>query len=180
MAIELLCAADNEPIQHTAAHDLESFVYLLYWIVTLYTGAQSQLHNDLPKRLALEGWYEGNDLGTLANNKEGCMSSGSHLKDLTSYYHTLCACIQVLSALVHEQQQYIQHKARDGWAAQACYLTGSKRPCCQERGPEPLNHDAINIILIAHASFYTTEQFPSLQITNPSPITIPSVTVRLY
>ncbi|KIK12077.1 hypothetical protein PISMIDRAFT_45115, partial [Pisolithus microcarpus 441] len=32
MAIELLRAVNNKPVKHTAAHDLESFIYLLCWI----------------------------------------------------------------------------------------------------------------------------------------------------
>lgn len=63
--------------------------------------------------MTLEGWYEGNDLATFANNKEGCMSSGSHFEDITPFYQSLRPCIHVLSALVLEQQQYIRHKARD-------------------------------------------------------------------
>lgn len=89
MAINLLHAADNEPIQHTTAHGLEFFIYLLCWIVALYADPQSQLCNDLPKKLALEGWYKGNDPATFTYNKEGCMSSGSYLNDITKYYESL-------------------------------------------------------------------------------------------
>ena len=110
MAIELLHTANNEPVWHTVADDLESFVYLLCWIVTLYGGQQSWLHGNSPTKLALEGWYEGNNLATFANNKEGCMSSGSHLKDIMEYYYCLHACAEVLSVLIHSQQLYIQWK----------------------------------------------------------------------
>jgi hypothetical protein len=92
MAVELLCGVDDKPVQHTAAHDLKSFVYLLCWIVTFYAGSKSQLHKDSAK-LTLEGWYYGSNLGTFANNKEGCMASTSHLNDITKYYSCLCTCI---------------------------------------------------------------------------------------
>ena len=49
MATELLHATDDAPVQHTPAHDLESFVYLLCWIVTLYDSPKSQLRKDSSK-----------------------------------------------------------------------------------------------------------------------------------
>ncbi|KAI6004945.1 hypothetical protein EDD15DRAFT_2107211, partial [Pisolithus albus] len=60
MAVELLCAVNNKPVKHTVAHDLESFVYLLCWIVTFFAGPESRLRKDSTK-LAIEGWYAGND-----------------------------------------------------------------------------------------------------------------------
>ncbi|KAG8214275.1 hypothetical protein J3R82DRAFT_9219 [Butyriboletus roseoflavus] len=147
MAIEHLRTDDDEPLRHTVAHDLESFVYLLCWIVTFYAGPHSQLRDDFPKKLAMEGWYEGNDLAMFANNKEGCMSSGSHLQDITGYYESLRACVKVLSSLVHEQQQYVQRHSHNALTAQADYLTGSKRPLIEDSKSDPLNHNALISIL---------------------------------
>ncbi|KIK19050.1 hypothetical protein PISMIDRAFT_13945 [Pisolithus microcarpus 441] len=124
MAIELLRTVDNKPVKHTAAHDLESFVYLLCWIVTFFAGPESQLHKNTTK-LAIEGWYEGNDLIAFANNKEGCMASASHLKDITSYYGVLSACVGVLSELIR-CQLYAQRRAHDPAIAQFNYYVGSK------------------------------------------------------
>ncbi|KAI6022115.1 hypothetical protein EDC04DRAFT_2575283, partial [Pisolithus marmoratus] len=36
MAVELLQAGEDSSVQHTAAHDVKSFVYLLCWITMLY------------------------------------------------------------------------------------------------------------------------------------------------
>ncbi|KAI5987298.1 hypothetical protein EDD15DRAFT_2173804 [Pisolithus albus] len=102
MAVELLRAVNNKPVKHTVAHDLESFVYLLCWIVTFFAGPESRLRKDSTK-LAIEGWYTGNDLLAFANNKEGCMVSASHLEDITSYYRVLSACVGMLSELVRCQ-----------------------------------------------------------------------------
>ena len=121
MATELLHA--TKPVQHTPAHDLESFVCLLCWITTLYDGPKSQLRKDSSKKLALEGWYEGSELAVFTNNKEGCMSSNSHLNDITNYYTNLFVCIAALSELVCEQHQYI-HSLRVPIGRN--YLTGSK------------------------------------------------------
>ena len=145
MATQLLRFTNNPSVQHTPAHDLESFVYLLCWIVTLYDGPKSQLRNDSSKKLALEGWYsEGNDLASFANNKEGCMSSNSHLSDITEYYSELIPCVAALSRLVREQHQY-NRKVQE--PVEANYLTGSKRPLSKVKKVAPLNHDAIISIL---------------------------------
>ncbi|KIK14044.1 hypothetical protein PISMIDRAFT_17557 [Pisolithus microcarpus 441] len=126
MAVELLRAVNNKPIKHTAAHDLKSFIYLLCWIVTFFTGPESQLRKNTTK-LAIEGWYEGNDLIAFANNKEGCMASASHLKDITSYYGVLSACVGMLSELVRHQL-YAQRCAHNPAIAQFNYYVGSKQP----------------------------------------------------
>ncbi|KAI5986620.1 hypothetical protein EDD15DRAFT_2373063 [Pisolithus albus] len=123
MAVELLRAVNNKPVKHTVAHDLESFVYLLCWIVTFFAGPESQHRKDSTK-LAIEGWYTGNDLLAIANNKEGCMASASHLEGITSYYRVLSACIGMLSELVR-CQLYAQRLAH-GPALN--YFVGSKRP----------------------------------------------------
>ncbi|KIK19383.1 hypothetical protein PISMIDRAFT_13716 [Pisolithus microcarpus 441] len=145
MAIELLRAVNNKPIKHTAAHNLKSFVYLLCWIVTFFAGPESQLCENTTK-LAIEGWYEGNDLIAFANNKEGCMASASHLKDITSYYGVLSACIGMLSELVRHQL-YAECHARDPAIAQFNYYVGSKRPRSEDNEQDPLNHDAVISIL---------------------------------
>lgn len=156
MATELLRTA-NTPVQHTPAHDLESFVYVLCWIVTLYNGPKSQLRNDLCTKLALEGWYEGNDLAVFANNKEGCMSSNDHLNDITDYYNELSPCVGVLSALVHKQHQYIRNTREP---VKVNYLTGSKRPRAVENTVPPLNHEAV-ISILRLTCLYLNNQEPS-------------------
>ena len=91
-----------------------------------------------------EGWYEGSELAIFANNKEGCMSSNSHLNNITNYYTNLLVCIAALSELVHKQHQYIRSLhvpiGRN-------YLTGSKRPRSVENTAPPLNHDMVILIL---------------------------------
>lgn len=156
MATELLRTA-NTPVQHTPAHDLESFVYVLCWIVTLYNGPKSQLRNDLCTKLALEGWYEGNDLAVFANNKEGCMSSNDHLDDITDYYNELSPCVGALSALVREQHQYIRNTREP---VKVNYLTGSKRPRAVENTVPPLNHEAV-ISILRLTCLYLNNQEPS-------------------
>lgn len=157
MATELLRA--TKPVQHTPAHDLESFVYLLCWIATLYDGPKSQLRKDSSKKLALEGWYEGSELAVFANNKEGCMSSNSHLNDITDYYTNLLVCIAALSELVREQHQYIRSlRVPIG----RNYLTGSKRPRSVENTAPPLNHDAV-ISILRRTCLYLDNQEPSEQ-----------------
>ena len=148
MATELLRATDDAPVQHTPAHDLKSFVYLLCWIVTLYDGPKSQLRKDSSQKLALEGWYEGNDLPSFANNKEGCLSSNSHLNDITAYYAQLFTCVAALSQLVREQHQYIRETRETCKAVEGDnYLTGSKRRRPVDNSVPPLNHDAVISIL---------------------------------
>ncbi|KAI5989728.1 hypothetical protein EDD15DRAFT_2113642, partial [Pisolithus albus] len=55
MAVELLEAGEDSFVQHTAAHDVESFVYLLCWITSLYDGPRSRFRTD-SKKLAMESW----------------------------------------------------------------------------------------------------------------------------
>ena len=143
MATELLCTTNDTLVQHTPAHDLESFVYLLCWIVTLYNSPKSQLRSDSSKELALEGWYKGNDLAIFANNKEGCMLSNSHLSDITNYYIKLSPCVAALSGLVREQHQ---HNHRTHKSTPVNYLTGSKCPL-SVKDPILLNHDMVISIL---------------------------------
>ena len=145
MATQLLHFTNNLSVPHTPAHNLELFVYLLCWIVTLYDGPKSQLRNDSSKKLALEGWYlEGNDLVSFTNNKEGCMSSNSHLSDITKYYSELIPCVAVLSRLLRKQHQY-NRKAQE--PVKANYLIGSKRPLSEVKKVAPLNHDMVISIL---------------------------------
>ena len=49
MATELLRTTNDTSVQHTPAHDLESFVYLLCWIVTLYNGPKANYSAIHPK-----------------------------------------------------------------------------------------------------------------------------------
>ena len=159
MAAELLRSTDK-PVQHTPAHDLESFVYILCWIVTLYDGPKSQLHSDWSKKLALEGWYEGNDLASFANNKEGCMSSGSHLDDITSYYGEVYPCVSALSNLVHKQHQHTHNTRCRELAVSVDYLTRSKRPRSAEDTKPPLDHDAVISILYRTCLYLQNKQVP--------------------
>ncbi|KAI6108120.1 hypothetical protein F5141DRAFT_1005292 [Pisolithus sp. B1] len=124
MAIELLQAGEDSSIQHTAAHDVKSFVYLLCWITSLYDGPQSQFRTD-SKKLALESWYDDCDLCVLALNKEGCMSSHLHLHDITKHYSTLHPCITALSDLITEQL-HAQCDACSPPAATVDFITGTK------------------------------------------------------
>ena len=142
MATELLRTTND--LQHTPAHDLESFIYLLCWIVILYDGPKSQLCKDSSKKLALEGWYEGKDLFTFANNKEGCMSSNSHLHNITKYYAGLYTCVAGLSKLVRQQHQYVRsiHEPTG-----VNYLTGTKWPLDVENTMPPLTHNGVISIL---------------------------------
>lgn len=161
MAIEILRAADNEPVMHTQAHDLESFVYLLCWIIIMYAGPRSQMRETSPKKLSLEGWHDGGeDFATFAAIKEGNMSSGVHLKDVTPYFQTLGPCALALSKIVHEQQTYVRKEASNDWITQADYLTGSKRPHPEQRGDEPLTHDAVIVILHRTCEYLNTGTIP--------------------
>ena len=165
MATELLRTTNDTSVQHTPAHDLESFVYLLCWIVTLYDGPKSQLRSDSSKKLALEGWYEGNDLAVFANNKEGCMSSNSHLSDITNYYIKLSPCVAALSGLVREQHQ---HNRRGHESTPVSYLTGSKRPR-SVKDPVPLNHDVVISILRRTCLYLNNEELSEKDVTTFQP-----------
>ena len=156
MAIDLLRAVD---VQHTAAHDLESFIYLLCWIITLYDGPRSQLRKD-SKKLALEGWYKGHDLATITNHKKGCISSASHLDDITEYYSNLHACVAVLSALIHQQQQYSHCIAHEPLNDQVDYLIGFKRRHEDSNSGPPLNHDAVIAILRRTCLYLRGQKIP--------------------
>ena len=161
MATKLLRTTNDTLIQHTPAHNLKSFVYLLCWIVTLYDGPKSQLCSDSSKKLALEGWYEGNDLTMFTNNKEGCMLSNSHLSDITDYYIKLSPCVAVLSSLVREQHQH-NHRGRESTPVN--YLTGSKRPR-SVKDPVPLNHDVVISILRCTCLYLNNEELSEKDVT---------------
>lgn len=163
MAIELLCAGDDEPTQHNETHDLESFVYLLSWIVTLYTGPQSQLREETPEKLSVLSWYGNHDLSILANNKQGCMSSCSHLKDITEYYNPLGPCVRVLSMLVDSHVLHTQRKRHNQkWDAQVDFLAGPKRRRLEVSGDDPLNHEAVIAILHRTCLLLHSGQMPEV------------------
>ena len=161
MATELLHTTNDTLVWHTPAHNLKSFVYLLCWIITLYNGPKSQLCSDSSKKLALEGWYEGNDLAIFANNKEGCMLSNSHLNDITNYYIKLSPCIAVLSSLVHEQHQH-NHRTRESTPVN--YLTGSKYPH-SVKDPVLFNYNMVISILCHTCLYLNNEELSEKDIT---------------
>ena len=161
MATELLHTTNNTLVWHTPAHNLKSFVYLLCWIITLYDGPKSQLCSDSSEKLALEGWYEGNDLAIFANNKEGCMLSNSHLNDITNYYIKLSPCIAVLSSLVHEQHQH-NHRTRESTPVN--YLTGSKYPH-SVKDPVLFNYNMVISILCHTCLYLNNEELSEKDIT---------------
>lgn len=140
MAVDLL---QDETVQHAPAHDLESFVYVLCWIMLLFDGPQSKLRDEGPHTKVIEGWYDSNDYRKLANTKQGCISSGSHLRDISPYYNSLGPLASELGYLVEDQLKHTR-------ASREPPRFGRKRRHSEATSSNslgPLQHDAVIAIL---------------------------------
>jgi hypothetical protein len=88
------------------------------------------------------------------------MASTSHLNDITKYYSCLHTCVAALSDLIQRQllaQCYVHSSSTE-----MDYLTRSKQLHPEESKKNPLNHDAVIIILHCMCLLLRVRQIPDL------------------
>lgn len=108
MAIEILMGlvAGEE---HQAYHDIESFFYILLWIMLQYAGPGGIERQDIDVESfdVIKGWIQGSDIEAIGYNKANSMTTSipsifknSVIKLCTPYFQDLAPCIQELRQMI--------------------------------------------------------------------------------
>ncbi|KAH9477135.1 hypothetical protein JR316_0011051 [Psilocybe cubensis] len=107
MAIDILMNATEG--EHQAHHDIESFFYVLLWIMLQYAGPSGIERQDLDIKSVdtFKGWIHGRDIALIGATKWAIMSTvlpqifeATVTKFVTLYFKDLVPCIEELRQLI--------------------------------------------------------------------------------